>query len=77
VTSVLVESVSMSDAQSGAKKFRVVTSFGGVSTVVNAAFFEVRVVSFVLCCLRLILLCGSGLRCLRLAYWGARLQHGL
>jgi hypothetical protein len=43
VTSVLVESVSMSDARSGAKKFRVATSLGGVSTAVCAASFEVFV----------------------------------
>jgi hypothetical protein len=53
MASVLVESVSMSDAGSGAKKFRVATSLGGVSTAVHAAFFEVGALSFVLCRLRL------------------------
>jgi hypothetical protein len=54
---VIPESVSMSDARSGTKKFRVATSFGDVSTAADAAigtaFFEVGVVSFVLCRLRL------------------------
>jgi hypothetical protein len=50
VASMLVESVSISDVRSGAKKFRVATSFGGgVSTAKNAAFFEVVALSFVLC----------------------------
>jgi hypothetical protein len=47
----------MSHARSGAKKFRVATSLGGVSmaadTAVGIAFFEVRAVSFVLCSLHL------------------------
>jgi hypothetical protein len=41
VSSVLAESVSMSDARSGAKKFRGATSLGGLSTAVHAAFYEV------------------------------------
>jgi hypothetical protein len=41
VASVLVVSMSMSDARSGAKNFRVATNLGGVSTAENAAFFEV------------------------------------
>jgi hypothetical protein len=54
VASVLAESVSMSDAWSGAKKFRVTTSLGGMSTAVHAAVFEVGALSFVLCHLHLL-----------------------
>jgi hypothetical protein len=39
VASVLVESVSMSDARSGAKKFRVAISLWGMRTAVHTAFF--------------------------------------
>jgi hypothetical protein len=53
VASVLLESGSISDARSGAKKSRVATSLWGVSTVVHVAFFEFGAVSFVLCRLRL------------------------
>jgi hypothetical protein len=42
VALVLVESVSMSDARSGAKKFQVATSLGGVSAAVHAALFSNR-----------------------------------
>jgi hypothetical protein len=45
--------VSMSDARSGAKKFRVATSLRGVSTAENAAFFDVGTLLFVFCRLRL------------------------
>jgi hypothetical protein len=55
--SVLAESVSTSHARSGAKKFRVATSLGGVSTAadtaVSTAFIDVEAVSFVLCRMRL------------------------
>jgi hypothetical protein len=53
VATVLAEIVSMSDARSGIKNFRVSTSLRGVSTAAHAAFFEVGAVSFVLCRLRL------------------------
>jgi hypothetical protein len=53
VASVWVESVSMSDAWTGAKKFRVATSFVGVSTAVQAAFFQFGALSCVLYPLRL------------------------
>jgi hypothetical protein len=53
VALMLAESVSMSDARRGAKKFRMATSLGGKSTAVHADFFEVGAVSFVRCRLRL------------------------
>jgi hypothetical protein len=47
----------------------------------KAAFFEVGALSFVLFMppdfFEAILLGGSGLQCLKLTCWGARLQHSL
>jgi hypothetical protein len=82
VASVLVESVSMSDALSGAKKFRVATSLEG--RVYGDPRYFLWSWSSLICTVPLappdvfeaILLGGSGLRCLRLACWIALLQHG-